>query len=194
MLQLFRNKNILRMREIHMSKQVKKPFYTKWWVWLLAVIIFVVVATGGEDAADTTSEPEASNIESVEKEQDSAESTPVSNEVEAETVVEPKEEIVEEPAEEVAPQEPAFKNPILDLDPTTVANEIKTQAEADWVDDYEMQDYQIENQTAAYNELKAVVVDTEVKQTQMVKAMSDWDMDFEMIQYQYENQMEAYNN
>lgn len=178
------------MRVIHMSNvQVKKPFYTKWWVWLLVVIIFVVVASGVEDAADTTSEPEASNIESVEKEQDSAVSTPVSNEVE-----EPTEEVVEEPAEEVAPPEPAFKNPILDLDPTTVANEIKTQAESDWVDDYEMQDYQVDNQTAAYNELKAVVVDTEVKQTQMVKAMRDWDMDFEMIQYQYENQMEAYNN
>ncbi|MFX3672836.1 MAG: hypothetical protein ACE3JQ_00070 [Paenisporosarcina sp.] len=169
--------------------QAKKPFYTKWWVWLLAVIIVIAIASGGEDTVDsTTSEPDTST-----KEQEVTESSPLPNEKEAETVDEPKEEVVEAPVEEVV-TEPAFKNPILDLDPATVANEIKTQAESDWVDDYEMQDYQIENQTAAYNELKAVVVDTEVKQTQMDKAMSDWDMDFEMIQYQYENQMEAYEN
>lgn len=38
------------------TEKVKKPFYKKWWVWLLAIIIVGAIASGGEDTpTDTTS-------------------------------------------------------------------------------------------------------------------------------------------
>lgn len=39
----------------------KKPFYKKWWVWLIAIIVIGAIATSGEDdsAEETTSEPTA---------------------------------------------------------------------------------------------------------------------------------------
>ena len=40
--------------EIIVAKEkVKKPFYKKWWVWLLAIIIVGAIATGG-DSTDST--------------------------------------------------------------------------------------------------------------------------------------------
>lgn len=41
------------------KEKVKKPFYKKWWVWLLAVIIVGSIATGGEEesAAPASTEP-----------------------------------------------------------------------------------------------------------------------------------------
>jgi len=40
------------------KEKVKKPFYKRWWVWLLALIIIGVATSGGEDTAEpTTTEP-----------------------------------------------------------------------------------------------------------------------------------------
>ncbi|WP_110114942.1 DUF4352 domain-containing protein [Bacillus sp. CGMCC 1.16541] len=36
------------------NEKVKKPFYKKWWVWVLAVIIIGSVATGGEEETAST--------------------------------------------------------------------------------------------------------------------------------------------
>ncbi|MGG0788269.1 Ltp family lipoprotein [Peribacillus simplex] len=52
-----------------MSKEklnkVKKPFYKKWWVWVLAVIIIASIASGGgEESATTDTEPESTVDES----------------------------------------------------------------------------------------------------------------------------------
>lgn len=38
-----------------MAEKVKKPFYKKWWVWLIAVIIVIAIAGGGEDTAEQAS-------------------------------------------------------------------------------------------------------------------------------------------
>lgn len=78
-----------------MGEKVKKPFYKKWWVWLLAVIIIGSIATGGEETATTDSEPET--VETVATEEPKEE--PVSPEPVEE---EPK----AEPVEEEKPQEP----------------------------------------------------------------------------------------
>lgn len=41
-----------------MSKEkkikVKKPFYKKWWVWVLAIIVIANIASGGEEETSTT--------------------------------------------------------------------------------------------------------------------------------------------
>jgi hypothetical protein len=67
-----------------MSKEkVKKPFYKKWWVWLLAVIIIGVIFTPGEEETATT-EPEADEVKATET------TTPVEEPKKEE--VEPKEE------------------------------------------------------------------------------------------------------
>ncbi|MBM7702920.1 DUF4352 domain-containing protein [Metabacillus iocasae] len=36
------------------KEKVKKPFYKKWWVWVLAVIIIGSIASGGEEEIATT--------------------------------------------------------------------------------------------------------------------------------------------
>ncbi|WP_164220049.1 hypothetical protein [Virgibacillus sp. YIM 98842] len=62
-----------------MSEKIKKPFYKKWWMWGIAVIILAVAASGGEDEDGLA---------------DSEEATVIEEEQEA------KEEVIEEKAEE----------------------------------------------------------------------------------------------
>ncbi|SET95670.1 protein of unknown function [Salinibacillus kushneri] len=38
-----------------MAEKVKKPFYKKWWVWLIAIIIIAVASTSGGDETETSS-------------------------------------------------------------------------------------------------------------------------------------------
>ena len=38
------------------KKLLKKPFYKKWWIWLIAIIILISVASGGEDTPTDTAE------------------------------------------------------------------------------------------------------------------------------------------
>lgn len=104
-----------------------------------------------------------------------------------------EEPVKEEPKKETA-SSGSFHNPVLDLDLSNVASTIKSSAEQRWKDDYQMQDYEVQQQTSAYNQLKNVAVDSEVKQTQMENALSRWGYDFEMVQYEYSEQMKAYNN
>lgn len=227
-----------------MAKEMgKKPFYKKWWVWVVsvptmafAIWLFVavlveiarpvteenVLAEAQEskemleesvgklvetkdklkaandkldDTEDTLKDTEGKLEEAETKvamlEKQLGEANTKVDEVTAEDKAVPTKEVV---PKKVTPPAQTSKNPILNLDPAEVASVIEANAKADWVDDFEMQDYQIENQTNAYNQLKAVVIDNDVKKTQIENAMSEWGMDFEMIQYQYDNQMEAYNN
>lgn len=54
-----------------MAKKVKKPFYKKWWVWLIAIIIIIGFATGGGDeekVADKKSEPASGQVKEDNKE------------------------------------------------------------------------------------------------------------------------------
>jgi Domain of unknown function (DUF4352) len=52
------------------KEKIKKPFYKKWWVWVLAVIIVSAIASGGEEEtakpASTTAKTET-NSETTEK-------------------------------------------------------------------------------------------------------------------------------
>jgi hypothetical protein len=52
------------------KEKVKKPFYKKWWVWLLAVIIIGVATTGGEEetAEPASTEPKAEEKETASEE------------------------------------------------------------------------------------------------------------------------------
>ncbi len=36
------------------AEKVKKPFYKKWWVWVLAIIVIAAFAGGGEEAEETS--------------------------------------------------------------------------------------------------------------------------------------------
>ena len=64
----------------------------------------------------------------------------------------------------------------------------KENALAKWSDDYKMVNYEIKNQTEAY--------DWVVKQTKylaiMESAKQKWGNDYKMVKYEYENQVEAY--
>ncbi|MCT4798177.1 Ltp family lipoprotein [Exiguobacterium profundum] len=83
-----------------MSKEkVKKPFYKKWWVWVLAVIVLIGVSGGEEEIP--TSEP--SSVETTEEENTVDEASTV----EATTTEEQTEEVTE-PAEVEEPAEPAL--------------------------------------------------------------------------------------
>jgi colicin import membrane protein len=82
--------------------KVKKPFYKKWWVWLIAIIIIGSIATSGEEPTETVAEPEVKETEVKEVTEDQPKEEPVATEPVAE---EPKEEVKEEPAKE-EPKEP----------------------------------------------------------------------------------------
>lgn len=43
------------------AEKVKKPFYKKWWVWVLAIIIIAAFSGGGGEVAEETSTSEQSN-------------------------------------------------------------------------------------------------------------------------------------
>jgi len=48
---------------------LKKPFYKKWWVWLIAIIIVIAIASGGEDTPETVDKADAPNTETTKKEE-----------------------------------------------------------------------------------------------------------------------------
>ncbi|MFN4215696.1 Ltp family lipoprotein [Exiguobacterium sp.] len=84
-----------------MSKEkVKKPFYKKWWVWALAVIVFFGAVSGEDEVVETTTD---STTQSVDAESEAAEEVAV--EETPETV---EEETVEEEVVEKEPAEPTM--------------------------------------------------------------------------------------
>jgi len=85
-----------------------------------------------------------------------------------------------------------FGNPIANLDWAEVEAVIVEQAESDWPDDYEMQDYQVEEQTAAYNSILSLSIDNDIKEILLNNAYANWEYDFEMVLYEYEEQLLAY--
>jgi hypothetical protein len=48
------------------TEKKKKPFYKKWWVWLIAIIVVGAIATGGEET-EKASEDKITDEESTEK-------------------------------------------------------------------------------------------------------------------------------
>jgi len=73
---------------------------------------------------------------------------------------------------------------------------IKQRAIERWPKDYEMQEYEIRNQTEAYRSAKtktsATGVPSEVFQEIKQKAIEKWPKDYEMQEYEIRNQTEAY--
>ena len=104
-------------------------------------------------------------------------------------------EVVEEVEETTEIEESVgdYTNVIKSLDSENVKKVIKQNSEADWPKDYQMQNYQIKNQTEAYNDLLALNLDTEVKEEILDEAYADWKYDFQMVLYSYNNALEDYN-
>src|SRR5699024_6737171 len=75
--------------------------------------------------------------------------------------------------EELGQPKGAFENVIAQLDESQVKSEVTEQAEQDWPGDYEMQNYQIENQMAAFYALSDLQIDEEYKETLLNKASND---------------------
>lgn len=72
--------------------KVKKPFYKKWWVWLIAVVVVIGIATGGdgEEAKETAAQTDTGTSTTSNRN-----NTSIEEEKEDDTV----EEVVEEPKE-----------------------------------------------------------------------------------------------
>ena len=71
--------------------KLKKPFYRKWWVWVIAIVVVIAVATNGEDTEEVAGEPEEITQEN---ETDTLEDEPA-EENESKEEDEPKEESTE---------------------------------------------------------------------------------------------------
>ncbi|RIK51735.1 hypothetical protein DCC61_01500 [Candidatus Microgenomates bacterium] len=73
--------------------------------------------------------------------------------------------------------------------PTAEAT-VKANAMKEWGDNYEMVQYEFNNQMEAYSWL--------IQQTQypaiMIRAQSEWGDNYEMVKYEYENQVKAYKS
>lgn len=61
------NKEELKQAKKDAKKLLKKPFYKKWWVWLIAVIVVIAVASGGEDTPTETAGTDAPKSETNDK-------------------------------------------------------------------------------------------------------------------------------
>ena len=69
-----------------MTEKVKKPFYKKWWVWLIAIIVLIIIVpTGDNENAVTEEDPAA--IEAVADTGESNQEEAEQDVVEAETEV-----------------------------------------------------------------------------------------------------------
>lgn len=76
-----------------------KPFYQKWWVWLvigLAVIVIIMIFTGKEDVAEEPDEPEVIEQQEEQNEPDTEEEPVPEDEEETEVTPEDEEEITED--------------------------------------------------------------------------------------------------
>lgn len=82
----------------------------------------------------------------------------------------------------------ALSKPEVKADRNEMIKLFKQRALATWGDDYRMVQYEVEEQTKAY--------DWTVKQTQyptiMANAKQKWGNDYRMVKYEYERQAEAY--
>lgn len=96
-----------------------------------------------------------------------------------------------------APAAPAPKaapvNIITTIPEDEAIAQIKAQAKQDWATDFEEQQYVINEQTQAYHNLKALVIDSDIKEQILNQAHSDWGYDFDETLYVYNEQLKAYN-
>lgn len=76
----------------------------------------------------------------------------------------------------------------IETNTTDILKILKANASTKWGTDYEMVQYEYNNQVEAYN---WVVAQTKYPDI-MAKAKSKWSNDYEMVRYEYENQVKAY--
>lgn len=68
---------------------------------------------------------------------------------------------------------------------------IRTNAEEEWEDDYEMVRFEIDNQTEAYDWLASVEIE---HPDILLRALNEWEDDYQMVQFAYKNQVEAFKS
>lgn len=85
-----------------------------------------------------------------------------------------------------------FTNSLSYLDKNKVSADIQIRAEADWKDDYEMQEYQYHNQMTAFTNLLRLDINEPHKEIILNAAIREGKGNYETIQSQYENQLKAY--
>lgn len=127
------------------KEKVKKPFYKKWWVWLIAIIVVISIATGGGEE-ETATEGTTENTSSTEKKEETPE-----KEVEKEEET-PKEEPEKEEVKAVGIGEKAtIADVTFTVNGVEESNEIKSGNEF------------IENATT---EGKFIIVDVKIENSQ----------------------------
>lgn len=81
--------------EVEQKVKAKKPFYKKWWVWLIAfLLIAAIIGSGDDEEVTNVAEPEA-EVQQESNEPEQSEQNEPTPEVEPETVEEEPEEVVE---------------------------------------------------------------------------------------------------
>lgn len=101
------------------KEKVKKPFYKKWWVWIIALIIIGAAASGGESepttnnaTADTEDQVEETSVSSSENtNEETEESTP-----EEEVTEDTSTEASEEETEEIVDDSVSFENGMFTIE------------------------------------------------------------------------------
>lgn len=69
-----------------------------------------------------------------------------------------------------------------------VIEQIKSNASEKWGDDAQMVEYEVTNQTEAYDWVMGQTAYPDI----MERAVLEWDEDYQMVQYEYENQVDSY--
>lgn len=102
----------------------------------------------------------------------------------------PKQEVVEDTAEKEDVEEGTKTEPTPEpkTDRNAIIEILKSEALAEWGDDYEMVQYELNNQIEAYDWVASQSKYPNI----MDRAKAEWGNDYEMVKYEYENQVEAY--
>jgi hypothetical protein len=86
-----------------------------------------------------------------------------------------------------------YVNVVAKLNGTDTWKKLKAIATEKWGTDYNMVQYEYDLQTQAYERVKAIKIDSKVKQDILTQAWNEWGYDFNMVEYEYGLQIEAYN-
>lgn len=102
-----------------------------------------------------------------------------------------KEEAEAKKKAEQAKAQPKYANAIVEMNPADVKTKIESNAKSNWPEDYVMQNFEIGEQTDAYNRLLQIKIDSKEKQGILDRAFSNWRYDFLMIEFEYNEQVKA---
>ncbi len=154
----------------------------RWWAWAAGAIVLLLVVLVIAVASNDSIAPKDDAI-TPELPQDKG----------SDPSLAPDPEPEEEPELDPDPGPEETVNVIAELDRAEVEQIIRENAETDWEGDYQMQQYQIDNQTEAYENLLDLNVDNSIKYTVLRNAYSNWGYEFQMVLYEYDYQIDAYN-